>query len=64
MIPKKESPNARTRHTELLERELQATHQSFTRIQGPFEQRFQQAATVIESVLRMPVRPRFVRNDP
>jgi HTH-type transcriptional repressor of NAD biosynthesis genes len=54
----------RTRHTELLERELQATHQSFTRIQGPFEQRFQQAATVIESVLRMPVRPRFVRNDP
>lgn len=49
----------RTRHTELLERELQATHQSFTRIQGPFEQRFQQAATVIDDVLRMPVRPRF-----
>ena len=49
----------RTRHTDLLERELWATHQSFTRIQGPFEQRFQQAASVIDSVLRMPVRPRF-----
>jgi HTH-type transcriptional regulator, transcriptional repressor of NAD biosynthesis genes len=49
----------RTRHTDLLERELRTTHQLFTRIQGPFEQRFQQAATVIDSVLRMPVRPRF-----
>ena len=49
----------RTRHTELLERELQATNQAFTRIHGPFEQRFQQAADVIETVLRMPVRPRF-----
>ena len=51
----------RARHTDLLERELNATHQSFTRIQGPFEQRFPQAATVVESVLRMPVRPRFGR---
>ena len=49
----------RTRHTNLLEGELQATHQSFTRIQGPFEQRFQQSAIVIDNVLRMPVRPRF-----
>ena len=49
----------RTRHTELLERELRATHQPFTRIEGPFEQRFRDAATVIERVLRMPVRPRF-----
>ncbi len=51
--------DVRTRHTDLLERELRTTHQPFTRIQGPFEQRFQQAATVIDSVLRMPVRPRF-----
>jgi len=49
----------RTRHTELLERELRATHQPFTRIQGPFEQRFRDGATVIDRVLRMPVRPRF-----
>jgi len=51
----------RTRHTELIERELHATHQSFTRIQGSFEERFRQAAAVVESVLRMPVRPRFER---
>lgn len=51
--------DVRTRHTDLLERELRTTHQPFTRIHGPFEQRFQQAATVVDSVLRMPVRPRF-----
>jgi len=51
----------RTRHTELIERELHATRQSFTRIQGSFEERFRQAAAVVESVLRMPVRPRFER---
>ena len=49
----------RARHTNLLERELHTTHQSFTRIQGPFEERFRQAAAVVERVLRMPVRPRF-----
>jgi len=49
----------RARHTDLLARELRATHQPYTRIQGPFEQRFQQASTVVDSVLRMPVRPRF-----
>jgi len=49
----------RTQHTALLETELESTGQSFTRIRGPFEQRFEQAAAVIEQVLRMPVRPRF-----
>jgi HTH-type transcriptional repressor of NAD biosynthesis genes len=51
--------DVRGEHTALLEHELVATHQPFTRIQGPFEQRFWQAATVVDSVLRMPVRPRF-----
>jgi len=49
----------RARHTDLLERELRATRQPFTRIRGPFEQRFRQAATLVDTVLRMPVRPRF-----
>ena len=49
----------RDRHTEMLERELETTCQPFTRISGPFERRFEQAVSVIERVLRMPVRPRF-----
>ena len=51
--------DVRREHTALLERELQTTHQPFTRIQGPFEHRFRQAAAVVDGVLRMPVRPRF-----
>jgi HTH-type transcriptional regulator, transcriptional repressor of NAD biosynthesis genes len=50
----------RARHTALLEHELRVTGQVFTRIQGPFEQRFQMAAAAVENVVRMPVRPRFL----
>jgi len=51
--------DVRSEHTALLEHELLTTRQPFTRIRGPFEQRFRQAATVVDTVLRMPVRPRF-----
>ena len=56
----------RARHTALIEQELRVTNQAFTRIRGPFEQRFHKAAAVVEKVLRTPVRPRFdqlVPND-
>jgi len=49
----------RTRHTALLAHELEVTRQAVTRIQGPFEHRFRQAAAAVESVLRMPPRLRF-----
>jgi len=54
----------RARHTTLLEHELHVTDQFFTRIQGPFEQRFHKAAAVVENVVRMPVRPRFDQTGP
>lgn len=49
----------RARHTALIEHELRVTGQAFTRIQGPFEQRFDKAAAVVEKVVRSPVQPRF-----
>ena len=49
----------RSRHTRLLEDELARTSQSYTRIDGPFDERFHQAATVVARILASPVRPRF-----
>lgn len=54
----------RAHHTRLLEIELEQTRQPFTRIRGPFEKRFEQAAAVVENVLRTPVRPRFELERP
>ena len=52
--------NERVRHTDLLEAELRRTRQAFTRVSGSFEERFDRASTVVTSVLRAAVRPRFV----
>lgn len=49
----------RTRHTRLLEDELERTAQSFTRIDGPYDERFRQAVAVVERILASPVKPRF-----
>jgi NadR type nicotinamide-nucleotide adenylyltransferase len=49
----------RMRHTKLLEHELHSTGQAFTSVGGPFEQRFAAAVSIVESVLRSPMRPRF-----
>jgi NadR type nicotinamide-nucleotide adenylyltransferase len=54
----------RARHTALLEHELRVTGQSFTRIRGPFGQRFHKAAAVVENVVRTPARPRFDQTIP
>lgn len=48
----------RVRHTELLERELLATRQAFTRISGPFDERLRRAARIVADVLNTPVEPR------
>jgi NadR type nicotinamide-nucleotide adenylyltransferase len=49
----------RAHHTRLLERELDATQQSFTPIGGDFEQRLDQAVAVVDTVLQTPPHPRF-----
>ena len=49
----------RAQHTALLEAELLASQQPFTRVGGGFEERFDQAAAVVSRVLCTPVKPRF-----
>jgi NadR type nicotinamide-nucleotide adenylyltransferase len=49
----------RAHHTRLLERELDATGQSFTPIGGDYPQRFAQAMAVVNTVMQTPPHPRF-----
>ncbi len=51
--------NQRAQHTALLEAELRSSGQSFTRVGGGFDERFEQARAVVSRVLRTPVKPRF-----
>jgi len=51
--------DARSRHTNLLEDELRATNQPYTRIDGPFEQRLGKAAAIVDRVLQTRPPPRL-----